>query len=90
VEKKKVKFKELSIWFKILIILGVLVLFGFFRASSSYEEAKDCIDQCISEEGWCISDSYFVYDKSGGEYISLNDADMCNLDLESCANYCWD
>ena len=97
-EKKKDKWdtenwsaKEWLITGFVIIIIAVLG-YGFFWSSDTEEEKFDdfnlCIDYCLAPElELCISSSW-ISDCQRNLYISEEDYEDCQFELESCVEEC--
>jgi hypothetical protein len=83
-QTQNVDYYAIVLW----ILLGVLFFLwisGFF--SEDIEEYEFCIEDCSSENEWCISHGYEIA-TNGFEYIRFSDAKRCSFNLESCISYC--
>ncbi len=66
-----------------LIILAVIVFFGF----SDNEDYQRCVDDCVWENDYCLETSTF-YSSNSVEYILYYNVLDCQYDLEDCVTEC--
>ena len=85
--QKQTEKKRLVWWQILLILLFLFWAFSFFSNEDYNDEYKECVEDCINEVGWCISD-YTQYTNNLMGYILDYDAEECVYDLESCIGWC--
>ena len=68
----------------------MLLVFGGFVSLGSetiVEEVLDCAQYCVSDIHVCVFSS-IIYKANRNAYISDGDYTNCELNLESCIDYC--
>lgn len=85
--KKQKQVEKKNQWIAVLLILAIIFFF-FFNNTDKTEDYKNCVDDCISEHDWCVSDYYILSKASMTFFISEYNFVDCLYELEDCVDYC--
>jgi Fe2+ transport system protein B len=90
ISKEKINKTDKTIFNSLLQIIGWIILmalvFWFFFGGSG-DKYEDCVNECVEEMDWCVS-NYYQMDSRWDWWIQEFDYEDCSIDLNYCVRSC--